>query len=279
MILSLLAVHTIYRRLGASSFGVITVSLVWSTTLVSRARTGLRLGRRTRGSGRAHRTGWGSEWSAPHRNFDLLVTCACRGIARVRRAARRLSAAVPVCQPESHQRIGRLADLAHGRPLGHSQSILPGCSSRGRENGRLQHHQRSEPSGTTARHLLARGRRRRTCHSRLVGNFLVRSLDIPEPGHRKARCATRKPSPGLGLRFCKPLSFICCKHGGDFGNVGRADPRRRICGQLDLAGAGGGVLPRLVRPSWGGLKHLSQRHRKPVFQPSPGLTSMFGSRS
>ncbi|MGD0287021.1 MAG: oligosaccharide flippase family protein [Acidimicrobiales bacterium] len=35
MIISLLAVHAIYRRLGASSFGVITISLVWSTTLVS----------------------------------------------------------------------------------------------------------------------------------------------------------------------------------------------------------------------------------------------------
>ncbi len=40
MILSLLAVHTIYRRLGASSFGVITVSLVWSTTLVSALELG-----------------------------------------------------------------------------------------------------------------------------------------------------------------------------------------------------------------------------------------------
>jgi O-antigen/teichoic acid export membrane protein len=35
MIISLLAVHAIYQRLGASSFGVITISLVWSTTLVS----------------------------------------------------------------------------------------------------------------------------------------------------------------------------------------------------------------------------------------------------
>jgi O-antigen/teichoic acid export membrane protein len=40
MILSLLAVHAIYRRLGASSFGVITISLVWSTTLVSALELG-----------------------------------------------------------------------------------------------------------------------------------------------------------------------------------------------------------------------------------------------
>jgi O-antigen/teichoic acid export membrane protein len=40
MVLSLLAVHTIYRKLGASSFGVITVSLVWSTTLVSALELG-----------------------------------------------------------------------------------------------------------------------------------------------------------------------------------------------------------------------------------------------
>jgi len=40
MILSLLAVHAIYRRLGPSSFGVITISLVWSTTLVSALELG-----------------------------------------------------------------------------------------------------------------------------------------------------------------------------------------------------------------------------------------------
>jgi len=40
MILSLLAIHVIYRRLGASSFGVITISLVWSTTLVSALEMG-----------------------------------------------------------------------------------------------------------------------------------------------------------------------------------------------------------------------------------------------
>ncbi len=40
MILSLLAVHAIYRRLGASSFGVITISLVWSATLVSALELG-----------------------------------------------------------------------------------------------------------------------------------------------------------------------------------------------------------------------------------------------
>lgn len=40
MILSLFAVHAIYRRLGASSFGVITISLVWSTTIVSALELG-----------------------------------------------------------------------------------------------------------------------------------------------------------------------------------------------------------------------------------------------
>lgn len=40
-IIGLLAAHVIYKRLGASSFGVITVSLVWTATLVSALEMGL----------------------------------------------------------------------------------------------------------------------------------------------------------------------------------------------------------------------------------------------